>query len=608
MLYKSFQQRLSQRLADNILWWRREDGRTEDFALLFVNRWFFDLLGTRVGQGRAVFDLAPAELLRDRLCKEPLGFVSRVPGSFAGAPVLLRVSKGLIRVMEAMTMNRAHRPTLWHAFLATVSRAVPCEVGLTCHTWLPQLLELLRRSPFTRNKALMETAARMAGPVIQAAPGPELARTGCQKPKVQSGLLEPSTLGSARVATLAALANGGGTGVDMPWWREHILRPWGAELRRLVAALRQGPRRLGRGTYESELIQMQLSDVGSRWQPGVLGALGIPSPPRSFVLKGARAVLRQRRQTDASSPWALRALGFLSFRLTWPSGHAREDGTLIFTAARQMQADDDVELMSVDIGTTVTGTVDLYVDRAVCLSCLGILRQFHELLPKAELRLAVAGPPFFRHFASRQKGGAEREPFYSCDLVFEACMGSLGRHLADGGRRPRLGSMKTNVARIAKLPIAFPQDGCLNWELPKIRGRLCVAFESELQLLSMLGVVAFTLASITAATSSVHVCFLSFLLFEFCVGIYFPSVGTVKSELERIRATMYNICRVPLNAIVVGLLLTNLSVLQCFRFCAMLLGIVFLASLGLQSPSSLEESPETFSAKMKSNGVELSTG
>eukprot|EP00439_Symbiodinium_sp_Y106_P060396 s2228_g8.t3 len=139
-------------------------------------------------------------------------------------------------------------------------------------------------------------------------------------------------------------------------------------------------------------------------------------------------------------------------------------------------------------------------------------------------------------------------------------------------------------------------------------GRTDASAAGRLQLLSMLGVVAFTLASITAATSSVHVCFLSFLLFEFCVGIYFPSVGTVKSELERIRATMYNICRVPLNAIVVGLLLTNLSVLQCFRFCAMLLGIVFLASLGLQSPSSLEESPETFSAKMKSNGVELSTG
>lgn len=35
-------------------------------------------------------------------------------------------------------------------------------------------------------------------------------------------------------------------------------------------------------------------------------------------------------------------------------------------------------------------------------------------------------------------------------------------------------------------------------------------------------------------------CFLSFLLFEFCVGIYFPSVGTLKSELveERMRATV----------------------------------------------------------------------
>ncbi|CAE7545728.1 SHOC2 [Symbiodinium sp. CCMP2456] len=443
---------LSQRLADNILWWRREDGRTEDFALLFVNRWLFDLLGTRVGQGRAVFDLALAELLRDRLCKE-LPDAVRAPGDLAR----------LIRTMDAMAMNRAHRPTLWRAFLATVARAAPHQDAAAApQTWLPQLLELLRRSPFARNMALLETAAHMAGPVIQAAPGPELARmlqtlVGLREESftkavvqrhaaaLEDRLLEPSTLGSARVATLAALANGGGTGVDMPWWRERILRPWGAELRRLVAALRHGPRRLGRGAYESELIQTQLSDVGSRWQPGVLGALGVPSPPRSFVLRGARAVLRQRRQTDASSPWALRALGFLSFRLAWTSGQAVEDGTLIFTAARQMKADDDVELMSVDIGfldrryrrhgdvervallrtlaalpplerRSVTGTVDLYVDRAVCLSCLGILRQFHELLPKAELRLAVAGPPFFRHFASRQKGGVEREPCQDTSL------------------------------------------------------------------------------------------------------------------------------------------------------------------------------------------------
>ena len=27
------------------------------------------------------------------------------------------------------------------------------------------------------------------------------------------------------------------------------------------------------------------------------------------------------------------------------------------------------------------------------------------------------------------------------------------------------------------------------------------------------------------------VCFMAFLIFEFCVGVYFPSIGTVKSEL-----------------------------------------------------------------------------
>lgn len=94
-------------------------------------------------------------------------------------------------------------------------------------------------------------------------------------------------------------------------------------------------------------------------------------------------------------------------------------------------------------------------------------------------------------------------------------------------------------------------------------------------------------------------CQMAFLIFEFCVGVYFPSIGTVKSELvpERIRATMYNMCRVPLNAVVVGLLLTNLTVIQCFRLCAILLAIVFLAAVGVKRSFS-EAVPEVF-AKMK---------
>merc|ERR1712061_569934 len=55
--------------------------------------------------------------------------------------------------------------------------------------------------------------------------------------------------------------------------------------------------------------------------------------------------------------------------------------------------------------------------------------------------------------------------------------------------------------------------------------------------------------------------FYCFLVFEFCVGIYFPAMGTLKSQVvpEESRAGVYNIYRVPLNFIVCILLLTNVS-------------------------------------------------
>merc|ERR1712190_323683 len=73
--------------------------------------------------------------------------------------------------------------------------------------------------------------------------------------------------------------------------------------------------------------------------------------------------------------------------------------------------------------------------------------------------------------------------------------------------------------------------------------------------------------------------FLAFMLFEFCVGVYFPSVGVLKSEVvpEQVRSTMYNIYRVPLNGVVVCLLLTNLSLLRCYGLCASLLLLALVA-------------------------------
>merc|ERR1719162_1252424 len=79
--------------------------------------------------------------------------------------------------------------------------------------------------------------------------------------------------------------------------------------------------------------------------------------------------------------------------------------------------------------------------------------------------------------------------------------------------------------------------------------------------------------------------FCAFLAFEFCCGLYFPAVGVLKSEVvpEHIRGTMYNIYRVPLNMVVVGLLLSNVSMFQCFVLCASLLTIGLFSNCAIAS-------------------------
>jgi len=90
--------------------------------------------------------------------------------------------------------------------------------------------------------------------------------------------------------------------------------------------------------------------------------------------------------------------------------------------------------------------------------------------------------------------------------------------------------------------------------------RLCVVF--------FLASFTFAIATTTESTPR----YISFLAYEFCVGLYFPLSGIIKSELvpERVRTTMYNLFRVPLNGVVVALLLTHVPVRKCFMLCACL--------------------------------------
>ena len=60
--------------------------------------------------------------------------------------------------------------------------------------------------------------------------------------------------------------------------------------------------------------------------------------------------------------------------------------------------------------------------------------------------------------------------------------------------------------------------------------------------------------------------YVAFLVFECCVGIYFPAMGTMKSIIvpEESRAALYNLFRVPLNVIVLGVLLSDMKTSVAF--------------------------------------------
>lgn len=94
-------------------------------------------------------------------------------------------------------------------------------------------------------------------------------------------------------------------------------------------------------------------------------------------------------------------------------------------------------------------------------------------------------------------------------------------------------------------------------------------------------IAALAVSSVGSSFWQLQTCFFGFLVFEFCVGMYWPAVGTIKSEVvpEGIRATMYNLYRVPLNAVVCGILLNNFSLAQAFSMCTMLLGISCASTL-----------------------------
>jgi MFS family permease len=74
-------------------------------------------------------------------------------------------------------------------------------------------------------------------------------------------------------------------------------------------------------------------------------------------------------------------------------------------------------------------------------------------------------------------------------------------------------------------------------------------------------------------SSSKVVMMVSFCIFEVCVGIYWPCVGTLKGIYvpENQRSAIYNLFRIPLNAIVLFVLLSKVESQTSFLCCGILL-------------------------------------
>ena len=97
-------------------------------------------------------------------------------------------------------------------------------------------------------------------------------------------------------------------------------------------------------------------------------------------------------------------------------------------------------------------------------------------------------------------------------------------------------------------------------------------------------IAAFAFAMIMFAASATST-FLAMNLFEMCVGMYFPSMGTMKGMIvpEDKRAAIYNLFRIPLNFIVLFSLLTDLTPRVSFMLCGFMMVVATLLQIRLRT-------------------------
>merc|ERR1712151_1021090 len=131
--------------------------------------------------------------------------------------------------------------------------------------------------------------------------------------------------------------------------------------------------------------------------------------------------------------------------------------------------------------------------------------------------------------------------------------------------------------------------------------------------IEQIGLITMALAAIShvtiVLTSDVVIRFFAFLIFEACVGLYFPMIGTLKGNIvpEDMRSTIYNIYRFPLNIAVLLPLLLNFSITTTFVVTTTILLFAGFSSFSLMqmraddSKSASQADPQEMEAIVMGN-------
>ncbi|XP_074646442.1 molybdate-anion transporter-like [Tubulanus polymorphus] len=105
----------------------------------------------------------------------------------------------------------------------------------------------------------------------------------------------------------------------------------------------------------------------------------------------------------------------------------------------------------------------------------------------------------------------------------------------------------------------------------------CTSVESFMRPVLLLSSVSLLMPIIFPGNQLVI--FIGFLVFEVCVGLFWPSLSTMRGKYvpEATRATIMNFFRIPLNLIVVIILTQNLKMTVIFECCVAFLFVAFVA-------------------------------